>query len=457
MEVKFYGATEGVTGSCHIIKGKGINFLLDCGMYQGDDGGRDSNCEFPFHAKDIDYVLLSHAHIDHCGRIPLLYKMGFQGKIICTKGTKALCKIMLKDCALIEEHNVENQNRYRKEKGMELIRPLYTIEDTEKTLKNIEGYSYDEDIRLSEDIHIIFRDAGHLLGSAIVEIYENGEEEPKLVFSGDIGNIDIPIIKDPTKIKYAKNVIMESTYGNENHDEGNSYKALIDIINRTIENNGNVVIPSFSVGRTQEIIYILNKYVESEKLKAKVYIDSPLAKEATKVFSEFKEYYDKDAKELLLQGDNPLDFKNLIFTDSADESKKIKEEKGSIIISSSGMCEGGRIKYHLLNNLDDKNSAIVFVGYQAKGTLGSQILNGNKEIRIAGKEKEVKCHVYKIPGLSGHADQNGLVKWIESFKEKPEAIYLVHGDEEEKKIFCSYLNKKGLNCFIAKEGEKVIL
>ena len=229
-------------------------------------------------------------------------------------------------------------------------------------------------------------------------------------------------------------------------EEANAYKTLIDIINKTIENGGNVVIPSFSVGRTQEIIYILNRYVENGHLKAKVYIDSPLAKEATKVFNEFKEYYDKDAKELLLQGDNPLDFKNLIFTDSADESKKIKEEKGAIIISSSGMCEGGRVKYHLLNNLDDENSAIVFVGYQAKGTLGSQILNGHKEIRIAGKEKEVKCHVYKIPGLSGHADQNGLVKWIESFKEKPEAIYLVHGDEEEKKIFCNYLREKGLDC-----------
>lgn len=457
MELKFYGATEGVTGSCHIISGKEINFLLDCGMYQGDDGGKNANGTFPFEAKNIDYVILSHAHIDHCGRIPLLYKMGFKGKVLCTEGTRALCKIMLKDCALIEEHNIENQNKYRKEKGMEMLSPLYTTEDTEKALKNIEGYQYDEEISLSNDIHIVFRDAGHLLGSAITEIYEGDETEPKLVFSGDIGNIDVPIINDPAKIKFAKYVIMESTYGNENHQEGNSYKSLIDIIKKTIKNGGNVVIPSFSVGRTQEIIYILNRYVENGELKAKVYIDSPLAKEATKVFNEFKEYYDKDAKKLLLQGDNPLDFKNLIFTDSVEESKKIKDEKSSIIISSSGMCEGGRVKYHLLNNIDDENSAIVFVGYQAKGTLGSKILHGDKEIRIAGKIRNVKCHVYKIPGLSGHADQNGLIKWIDSFREKPETIYLVHGDEKEKKIFCDYLQKQGLNCLLGKEGEKIIL
>lgn len=457
MEIKFYGATEGVTGSCHIVKGEKINFLLDCGMYQGDDGGNNANRIFPFDAKDIDYVILSHAHIDHCGRIPLLYKMGFKGKVLCTDGTKALCKIMLKDCALIEEHNVENQNKYRKEKGMEQISPLYTIEDAKKALDNLKGYQYDENIRLSDDVHIIFRDAGHLLGSAIVEVYEKNEKEPKLVFSGDIGNVDVPIINDPTKIRHAKHVIMESTYGNENHDKGNSYSSLIDIIKKTIVNGGNVVIPSFSVGRTQEIIYILNKYVENGDLKAKVYIDSPLAKEATKVFNEFKEYYDNDAKELLSQGDNPLDFKNLIFTDSADESKKINDEKGAIIISSSGMCEGGRVKYHLLNNIDNENSAIVFVGYQAKGTLGSQILNGDKEIKIAGKIKKVNCHVYKIPGLSGHADRNGLTKWINSFNEKPENIYLVHGDEEEKKSFCNYLRGKGLNCLIVKEGEKVIL
>lgn len=456
MKIKFYGGTCSVTGSCHYLEVNDLKILLDCGLYQGQDDEGDKNHEFPFDPKDIDYVILSHAHIDHCGRIPLLYKRGFKGKTLCTNGTKDLCKIILGDCATIEEHGVKIKNNYEKDKRGKPVEPLYTINDVEKALENFKGYDYDVNIPLKENLYIIFRDGGHLLGSAITEIYEE-QGKPKLVYSGDLGNIGTPIIKDPKKITIGQCVIMESTYGSKNHEKKEEYDALIDIVNSILKKGGNVVIPSFSVGRTQEIIYILNKHVESEKIKTKVYIDSPLAQEATKIFIKYKEYYDREANKLLKEGDDPLKFKNLIFTKNVDESKKINQDKGVIIIASSGMCEGGRIKYHLLNNIEKENSAIIFVGYQAKGTLGRKILEGYKEIKIFGENKIVKCNIYKISGLSGHADKDGLMNWVKSFENMPQAIYLVHGEEEEKESLKKALKEKGVNCIIPKEGEEVFL
>lgn len=466
MDIKFCGAANVVTGSNFLITTDKHKILLDCGMFQGGKELERLNYEpFPYNPAEIDYLILSHAHIDHSGRIPKLVKEGFKGKILSTKATYDLCRIMLLDSAKIQESDVEWENRKRLRAGKELIEPLYTVDDAEFSLKSFETYLHGQKIGIGDDIKIRFRDAGHILGSSIVELWiKDGQDEIKLVFSGDLGMPDRPIIRDPEYIDDADYLIIESTYGNRLHDEYNqSTEKLIDIINRTAHRGGSVIIPSFAVGRTQEIIYSLNKYYENEKLdeylKIPVYVDSPMAVAATEVFQRHSSTFDKEAKELILDGDNPFKFQNLRYITDQNESVALNKSKyPKVIISSSGMANAGRIRHHLKHNIWDEKNSIVFVGYQAEGTLGRIILDGAKKVKILGEEVAVNAEVYNLQGFSGHADQRVLFNWVSNFKKKPAKVFVVHG-EEESALALSKLIEKELNIetVIPKLGDVVTI
>lgn len=452
MKIKFCGASTGVTGSCHLLTSGEHKILLDCGQFQGGKAQDALNYEkFPFEPSEIECVVLSHAHIDHCGRLPLLTKRGFEGKIYCTDATADLLSVMLKDSAYIHEKETEWKNRKAERAGREQVEPLYTIEDAEKTLSLVSPILYDQQIEINSDMKIVFNDAGHILGSAITELWVTEDnKESKIVFSGDLGMEGRPILRDPTYIKKADYVIMETTYGNRIHKElGSGVEKLIEIILNTTRRGGNVVIPSFAVGRTQELIYELNRFYDSnneyrkELDKIFVYIDSPMATTATEIFRRNAQVFDEETREYILKGDNPLEFKNLKFTRSSKESQDLNFNKEpKIIISASGMCEAGRIRHHLKHNLWNPKNSIVFVGYQGQGTLGRSLVEGIKMVTLFGEEIQVNAEIHNLEGFSGHADQNGLFAWLAHFEQKPKQIFLVHGEEESKKDFAKLVNEK---------------
>ncbi len=442
MKVRFLGAATSVTGSCHLITTDNHKFLLDCGQFQGSDEMEQLNYnDFEFDPAEIELLILSHAHIDHSGRIPLLVKRGFKGKIYCTDATADLLNVMLRDSASIHERESEWQNRKNQRAGKPLVEPLYTMKDAEEALKNVAPILYNQLIELNETVKIVFNDAGHILGSSIVELFiTENDEVSKIVYSGDLGVKGRPILRDPTIIKKADYLIMEATYGDRIHEENSdSIKRLIDIVIKTTRRGGNVVIPSFAVGRTQELIYEFNRFYEEhseykDELKnIMVYVDSPMAISATEVFRRNAQVFDDETRDYILRGDHPLDFPNLIFTRTADESVALNTNPNpKVIISSSGMCEAGRIKHHLKHNLWNPKSSIVFVGYQAKGTLGHSILNGDKKVSIFREKIHVEAEIHNLEGFSGHADKNGLVDWLAGFKQPPKQIFLVHGEEQSK-------------------------
>lgn len=452
MKIKFCGASTGVTGSCHLLTSGEHKILLDCGQFQGGKAQDALNYDkFPFEPSEIECVVLSHAHIDHCGRLPLLTKRGFEGKIYCTDATADLLSVMLKDSAYIHEKETEWKNRKAERAGREQVEPLYTIEDAEKTLSLVSPILYDQQIEINSDMKIVFNDAGHILGSAITELWVTEDDmESKIVFSGDLGMEGRPILRDPTYIKKADYVIMETTYGNRIHKElGSGVEKLIEIILNTTRRGGNVVIPSFAVGRTQELIYELNRFYDSnneyrkELDKIFVYIDSPMATTATEIFRRNAQVFDEETREYILKGDNPLEFKNLKFTRSSKESQDLNFNKEpKIIISASGMCEAGRIRHHLKHNLWNPKNSIVFVGYQGQGTLGRSLVEGIKMVTLFGEEIQVNAEIHNLEGFSGHADQNGLFAWLAHFEQKPKQIFLVHGEEESKKDFAKLVNEK---------------
>ena len=452
MKIKFCGASTGVTGSCHLLTSGEHKILLDCGQFQGGKAQDALNYEkFPFEPSEIECVVLSHAHIDHCGRLPLLTKRGFEGKIYCTDATADLLSVMLKDSAYIHEKETEWKNRKAERAGREQVEPLYTIEDAEKALSLVSPILYDQQIEINSDMKIVFNDAGHILGSAITELWvTEDDKESKIVFSGDLGMEGRPILRDPTYIKKADYVIMETTYGNRIHKElGSGVDKLIEIILNTARRGGNVVIPSFAVGRTQELIYELNRFYDSnneyrkELDKIFVYIDSPMATTATEIFRRNAQVFDEETREYILKGDNPLEFKNLKFTRSSKESQDLNFNKEpKIIISASGMCEAGRIRHHLKHNLWNPKNSIVFVGYQGQGTLGRSLVEGIKMVTLFGEEIQVNAEIHNLEGFSGHADQNGLFAWLAHFEQKPKQIFLVHGEEESKKDFAKLVNEK---------------
>ncbi len=445
MKVTFLGAAKTVTGSNFLVEGAGKKFLVDCGMYQGAAAEElENSAPFMFNIDEIDFMLLTHAHIDHSGRIPKLYNEGYRNPIFATKATCDLCSIMLPDSGHIQEMEIEWKNRKRMRKGEKPLPPLYTAEDAAKSLEIFTPVQYDQLIEIDENIHVRFNDAGHMLGSAIIEVWirEDGEQK-KIVFTGDIGNNDIPLLSSPTMIEDTDYLVMESTYGNRLHLRNDDKAELfLKIVYETLEKGGTVVIPSFAVGRTQEVLYELNKikdvkhseefYKQYQKLmSAPVYVDSPLAISATEVFRENMNLFNEETQELIQSGDNPLEFPGLEFTRTADESKELNErDEASIIISASGMCEVGRIKHHLKHNLWNPNSTILFVGYQAPGTLGRRLVDGEKRVTIFGEEIAVNARIEYIEGYSGHADQEWLMNFVYSFIKKPTHIFLVHGEPE---------------------------
>lgn len=451
MEITFFGATKVVTGSNCLIKGSDYNILLDCGMFQGSKQLEGLNyTDFPYNPEDIDFLILSHAHIDHSGRIPKLVKDGFKGRIISTKATFDLCKIMLLDSARIQQADVEWENRKRARAGREPVEPLYTIDDASFSLKYFEYYYYDQKIKLNDDVYIRFKDAGHILGSSIIELWIKEDDDfVKIVFSGDLGMPGRPIIKDPEYIEEADYLIMESTYGNRLHESiQESGKELVNIINRTTLRGGSVIIPSFAVGRTQELIYNLNEYYEynrdiEEFMKIPIYIDSPMAVSATDAFKVNSYCFNEKTKNLILNGDDPFEFENLHYIQSQEESMKLNEyDYPKVIISSSGMCTAGRIRHHLKHNIWDKNNSVVFVGYQAQGTLGRIILDGVEWVKILGEKIKINAEIYDLEGFSGHADQKVLLNWVANFKKKPKKVFIVHGEEESSGELAKLIEKK---------------
>ena len=436
MKLTFIGAAHEVTGSCHLLEACGKNILVDCGMEQGPD--LYENQELPIAAGEIDYILLTHAHIDHSGLIPLMCKQGFKGEIITTFATADLCNIMLRDSAHIQEFEAEWRNRKAKRAGEPLYEPLYTTQDAIDAINLLAPVDYGQKVVLSDGIEVRFTDIGHLIGSASIEVWiSEGDISKKIVFSGDVGNSDQPILRDPSITKEADYIVIESTYGNRIHSEERPdyLGEFTRILRETFLKGGNVVIPSFAVGRTQEILYFIREIKEQNLLPEyphfEVYVDSPLAIEATSVFTKNgRSCYDEAAMELVSKGINPLLFPGLRLAVSSDDSKLINfDENPKVIVSASGMCEAGRIRHHLKHNLWRKDSTILFVGYQAVGTLGRKLIDGAPAVKLFGENIEVSARIESLKGISGHADMNGLLNWLKGFESNVQHVFVVHGED----------------------------
>ena len=471
MKITFFGAARGVTGSCHMIEACGKKFLVDCGLFQGTLTEQILNYEkFQFDVNEIDFVILTHAHIDHSGRIPKLFVEGYKKPVYCTSATADLCSVMLPDSGHIQEKEIEWVNRKRMRAGKKPEPPIYTAKDGLDSCKLLKPVEYGKVIDIDENISFKFRDAGHMLGSSIVEIWitEDGKTQ-KITFSGDLGNEENPIIRSPETVSETDYLVLESTYGDRLHSSiKEQSEEFIKIILDTIDRGGNVVIPSFAVGRTQEILFELNQYLSKDLNNGKyierlanvpVVVDSPLAKNATEIFQDNFECYNENALSYLLTGDNPIWFKNLKFTATADDSRALNEDKSpKIIISASGMCEAGRIKHHLKHNLWRPESTILFVGYQAEGTLGRKILSGETRVKIFGEEIGVNAEIRKLDAFSGHADQNGLLDFIDKMEKKPKRIFLVHGEYEAQMILADMISTKfGIEVIIPERDERYYL
>lgn len=446
MKLTFIGANHEVTGSCHCLEACGKKILVDYGMEQG--GNVYENAELPFAIPDVDYILITHAHIDHTGLLPLLYAEGFRGQIFATQATCDLCNIMLKDSAHIQEMEAEWKNRKARRAGKPEVEPLYTINDAQGVLTHFVPCHYKDVLTLTDGLRIRFTDVGHLLGSASIEVWMEEEGvEKKIVFSGDIGNKNKPLIKNPSYIDVADYVVMECTYGDRTHDRTHEHiEELAQILQETLDRGGNLVIPAFAVGRTQEILYFMRKIKEEKLIKGhddfEVYVDSPLAVEATQVFTKnIMECYDEEAMDLVNRGINPIGFPGLKLSITSEDSKNINfDMTPKVIISAAGMCDAGRIRHHLKHNLWRPECTILFAGYQAVGTLGRSLLEGTQVVKLFGETIDVEAHIEKLDGISGHADMNGLITWVSAFKEKPSQVFLVHGDDDVCTSFAGLLH-----------------
>jgi len=436
MKLTFIGADHEVTGSCHLLEACGLNVLVDCGMEQGIN--KFENAELPVSYADVDYVLVTHSHIDHVGMLPFIYARGFRGQVLATRATADLCDIMLKDCAHIQESEAEWKNRKAKRAGRPEEPPLYTMNDAAGVLDRFVPCDYGHTIRLAEGFEVQFTDVGHLLGSASIEIWmTEGECSKKIVFSGDIGNKNKPLIRSPQYIHQADYVVMESTYGGRFHKHTSDHvEEFARIIEETLEKGGNVVIPAFAVGRTQEVLNYIRVIKEKGLVKNHpdfpVYLDSPMAVEATAVFKEnMLDCYNEETKALVKKGINPLAFPGLRLSVTSDDSIAINfDEEPKVIISAAGMCDAGRVRHHLKHNLWRPECTILFAGYQAVGTLGRSIIEGREEVKLFGESIEVRARIEKIEGISGHADETGLLEWVGSFMNHPKQVFVVHGDDE---------------------------
>ena len=451
MKIRFIGAAHEVTGSCTLLETGGRYALIDCGMEQGVNVYE--NEPIPVPAGDIEYIFLTHAHIDHAGLLPLLYKNGFRGRLYATRETCSLCSIMLRDSANIQISEAEYRSRKAARAGAAPVEPLYDLDDVDGLMRLVRPCAYGERIQIDENISLRFTDIGHLLGSACIELWlsENGAKK-KIVFSGDVGNTNQPIINDPKHVASTDYLVIESTYGNRLHearaDANIHIKVLADYIQRTLDRGGNVIIPSFAVGRTQELLYFIREIKNSGMVSGhdgfRVYVDSPLANEATSVFMQCGvECFDEETRAVMARGDNPIVFDGLVNNVTVEESKALNEnEEPKIIKSSSGMCDAGRIRHHLKYNLWRPECTVLFVGYQSEGTLGRTLYEGAKKVRLFGDEIAVRAEIGLLPGISGHADKQGLLDWVDGFEEKPVQAFVNHGEKESCEAFAESLGEK---------------
>jgi len=462
MRLTFLGAAMMVTGSSYLLEADDKKILIDCGMFQGSKAITLLNRRgFLFDPAEIDCVLLTHAHIDHSGLLPKLYKEGFKGKIYATKATTDLAGIMLPDSAHIQEFDTEIANRKGRRAGRAIEEPLYTVDDAYECLQRFIPVAHDTTVSLSPHISVSFRDAGHILGSAILEIWVVEEEvSTKLVFSGDLGQLNQPIVKDPTIIESADYIITEATYGNRLHHHYDKKEMLAQVINETVRRGGNLIIPAFAVGRTQTLLYYLHELLNENKIPdIPIFIDSPLAISATEIFLHNPQEYDKETHDMLIENHSKLKHLDVSFTKTADESKMLnKLEQPAIIISASGMAEAGRILHHLKHNLWRPEAGILFVGYQAEGSMGRRLLEGEKRVRIMGEDISVKASIYNIDGFSAHADQAELLEWLSHFKEKPANVFVIHGETESTEVFAGLLKEKlDMPAYIPRYGDTAVL
>jgi len=464
IKIQSFGATEGVTGSCHLIQVGKLKILVDCGMFQGFDENKNYN-PFPFDPKKIDYLILTHAHIDHIGRVPKLVRHGFRGKIISTKATKRIARIMLLDSVrvMLEEYKTQYKKALRRGNPEDVKPPIYYEDDVYDAMESFKiELDYHQPFYITDNIKITFFDAGHILGSAFVKFEIKEENQTKtIVFSGDLGLKKRLIIKPIEPLKNADFVYIETTYANRKHKTlEETIEEFKSAILESFENGGNIVIPTFALERSQEILFVLRQmYDEGILPKCRVFLDSPLAISATKIFLQFPQAFNEETQNLIKKGINPFVFPYLEFTQTVEESKKINEIKeGAIILAGSGMCSGGRIKHHLKHNLWRKESSIIFVGYQAKGTLGRQIIDGAKTVKIYNEEIAVKAKIYTINGFSSHADQPVLFDWLKGSLDKLQTVYLIHGEKEVMKAFKDKLkNELNLKSHIVKYGETIYI
>ena len=449
MKITFIGANHEVTGSCTMLEVCGKRYLVDCGMEQGVD--MFENVPIPVAAGEIEAVFLTHAHIDHSGMLPKLYKDGFRGAIYTTSTTSNLCAIMLRDSAHIQESETQWRNRKAERAGEALVEPVYTTQDAIGAISRFRPCSYGETVQAGEGVQVRFSDIGHLLGSACIELWltENGQTK-KIVFSGDVGNLNQPIINDPKPVEETDYLVIESTYGNRLHEgRGEPVENLAKVLQETLDRGGNLVIPSFAVGRTQEMLYAIRQIKHRGLLQGHdyfpVYVDSPMAVEATGIFLQCDQScLDEETLAMVQAGINPIWFDGICLSASADESKQINfDQRPKVILSASGMCEAGRIRHHLKHNLWGENNTILFVGYQAEGSLGRKLQNGAKSVKLFGEEIAVNAHIETLRGTSGHADQAGLIGWMEGFKEKPAQVFVNHGDDDSCTAFRDLLEQKG--------------
>jgi len=449
MKISFLGASRTVTGSCYLLEHEGKKFLVDCGLFQGSKELKERNYgEFAFNPGEIDFMVLTHAHIDHAGLIPKLYTHGFKGPVYTTKGTVELSTVLLPDCGYIQEMEVERKNRKNARSGGPILTPIYTPEDAQACMELFKGYEYDEVIEPFKGVKMILKEAGHILGSAMLEIYYDDEEgkQRHLVFSGDMGRPQDFIVNEPTAFELADFIVMESTYGNRFHEEiDDSAEKMAEVIKRTLRRGGNVVIPAFAIDRTQDLLILLNGMMEDGTIpKTNIFLDSPLAIAATEIFASNPQYFNEELlSKYVAQGGSPFKFPHLIVSRTVADSVAINQIKGgAIIISASGMADAGRIRHHLKHNLWRLESTVIFIGYQAEGTLGRRLLEGEKVVRIHGEDIQVRAEIVRFDGFSAHADQDELINWLANFKIAPTNIFLTHGEEEGMGVLAGVIKEK---------------
>ena len=448
MKITFIGAACTVTGSCYLLEHNDVKFLVDCGMFQGNKALKNNNyTDFPFNPGDIDFVLLTHAHIDHSGLLPKLYKSGYKNPIYTSTASVALLEIMLPDSGYIQEQEVERKNRKLLRSGDAPLEPIYTVADALATVPLCKGVHYGEECSPAEGIRVVLQDAGHIFGSAMLEIfYEENGAPRKLVFTGDLGRKDQAIVRDPYPMAAADYMVMESTYGNRQHggDAEKEIPVFADVITKTVRRGGNIIIPAFAVDRTQDILYLLNEMQLNKMIpECTVYVDSPLAIKATEIFARFPDYYDRMTARLFKEeGRPPFVLKNLVYTASTAESQQLNNVKsGAIIISASGMADAGRIKHHLKHNLWRKECSVLFFGYQAEGTLGRRLIEGEKKVTIHGEEVDVKAEIYNMEGFSAHADHDEMLDWLKGFKSMPQRIFVTHGEQDSAQAWAAEIRE----------------